>query len=180
MISESILAGEAVRLRPVQQSDLAYFQRMLADDKLRRWLGSMPQQPTMEEEQEWYLHRRQDPDSVLWSIETASGDLLGTAELRLNAENSRAEVGIGIFDRRNWGKGYGTAAMRLVLDYAFGELRLNRIELTTDVDNARAIRSYEKCGFVREGLLRQFRMAEGEPVDCVAMAVLHSDWQAAR
>lgn len=178
MISESVLAGQTVRLRPVQESDLPYFQSLLADDELRRWLGGQPEQPTMEEEYEWYLARRHDPDSILWAIETADGELMGTTELRLSPENRRAELGIAIFDRQHWGKGYGTAAMRLVLDHAFGELELNRVELTTDADNARAIRSYEKCGFLREGLLRDFRLVEGEPVDCLAMAVLRRDWEA--
>jgi len=178
VISESILVAETVRLRPVQESDLPHFQRWLADDELRRWMGGLPAQPTLEEEYEWYFRRREDPDSVLWAIETADGELLGTTELRLSLENRRGEVGIGIFDRENWGKGYGTAAMLLVLEYAFEDLELNRVELTTDQDNARAIRSYEKCGFVREGVLRAYRVIDGRPSDSVMMAVLRDDWLA--
>jgi RimJ/RimL family protein N-acetyltransferase len=68
--------------------------------------------------------------------------------------------------------------MRLVLDYAFGELKLNRVELATDEENTRAIRSYEKCGFVREGLLREHRQIDGRPSDSVPMAILRSDWEA--
>ena len=175
MISESILTAASVRLRPVEESDLTHFQRWLADDELRRWLGSVDEQPSVAEEYDWYVSKRQDPDTVLWSIEDASGTLLGNVELRLSPLNRRAEVGIGIFDREQWGKGYGTEAMRLVLDYAFGELKLNRVELTADVENVRAIRSYEKCGFVREGLLREHRLIGGKPSDCVAMAVIQAD-----
>ncbi len=178
MISESILTTKKVRLRPLQESDLAHFQRWLADDELRRWLGSVNEQPSVAEEFDWYVSRRQDPDSILWSIEATDGTLLGNVELRLRPLNSRAEVGIGIFDREQWGKGYGTEAMRLVLEYAFRELKLNRVELTTDDENVRAIRSYEKCGFVREGLLREHRLIDGRPVDSVAMAVIRSDWEA--
>ncbi|MCH8051834.1 MAG: GNAT family N-acetyltransferase [Chloroflexi bacterium] len=177
MISESILTTKKVRLRPLQESDLAQFQRWLADDELRRWLGSVNEQPSVAEEFDWYVSRRQDPDSILWSIESADGTLLGNVELRLSALNRRAEVAIGIFDREQWGKGYGSEAMRLVLDYAFGELKLNRVELATDEENTRAIRSYEKCGFVREGLLREHRLIDGRPVDSVAMAVIRSDWE---
>ena len=178
MISESILTTKKVRLRPLQESDLAHFQRWLGDAELRRWLGSVTEQPTVAEEFDWYVSRRQDPDTILWSIEDADGTLLGNVELRLSALNRRAAVGIGIFDRGEWGKGYGTEAMRLVLDYAFGELKLNRVELATDEDNVRAIRSYEKCGFVREGLLREHRQIDGSPSDSVAMAILRSDWEA--
>jgi RimJ/RimL family protein N-acetyltransferase len=178
VISESILTGELVRLRPVVAADLPLFQRWLADVELRRWMGGVPDQPTMEEEEEWYWRRRQDPESVLWAIETLDGVLAGTTELRLNLDNRRAEIGISILDREQWGKGYGTDAMRLVLEYAFGELELNRVELTTDVANARAIRSYEKCGFRREGVLRRYRIFQDEVIDSLVMAILREEWQA--
>lgn len=180
MISESLLSSETVRLRPMQESDLPHFQKWLADAELRRWIGSVDKQPTMEEEFEWYVGRRQDPDAVLWTMETADGALLGSTELRLSVNNRRAEVGIAIFDREYWGKGFGTDALRLVLEYAFRELELNRVELTTDHDNARAIRSYEKCGFVSEGVLREHRIIEGKPSDSVQMAILRDDWLAAQ
>ncbi|MCH7484475.1 MAG: GNAT family N-acetyltransferase [Chloroflexi bacterium] len=168
-----------MRLRPAEESDLAQFQCWLADDELRRWLGSVNEQPSVAEEFDWYMSKRQDPDIILWSIEAADGGtLLGNVELRLSPLNRRAEVAIGIFDRQYWGKGYGTESMRLVLDYAFRELKLNRVELKAAEDNVRAIRSYEKCGFVREGLLREHRQIEGRPVDSVAMAVIRSDWEA--
>jgi len=178
VISESILTTKRVRLRPVEESDLTQFQRWLADDELRKWLGSVNEQPSVAEEFDWYVSKRQDPDTLLWSIESADGALLGNVELRLRPLDRRAEVGIGIFDRGEWGKGYGTEAMQLVLDYAFGELKLNRVQLATDLSNARAIRSYEKCGFIREGLLREHRQIDGQPSDSVAMAVLLSDWEA--
>jgi len=180
VISESILTGENVRLRPVQESDLPHFQRWLADEELRRWIGSVEDQPTMEEEFDWYLGRRQDPESVLWTIETNGGVLLGTTELRLSPPNRRAEVGISVLDRTHWGHGYGTEAMRLVLEYAFDELELIRVELTTDAANARAIRSYEKCGFIREGLMRNHRVFAGVVGDTLMMAILREDWLAAR
>ena len=60
-------------------------------------------------------------------------------------------MGIVVGDKAEWSKGYGAHTVRMVLHYAFEELELNRVELTTDEENHRAIRCYEKCGFVREG-----------------------------
>ncbi|HUF54857.1 MAG TPA: GNAT family protein [Dehalococcoidia bacterium] len=166
-----------MRLRPVRESDLPHYQGWLADDELRRWIGSVTEQPTIEEEFDWYVSRRQDPDSVLWAIETTEGTLLGNVELRMSVNNLRGEVGIAIFDREYWGQGYGTEALKLVLEYAFGELELNRVELTTDHDNTRAIRSYEKCGFTQEGVLRKHRMIDGVPSDSLILSILREEWQ---
>jgi RimJ/RimL family protein N-acetyltransferase len=49
---------------------------------------------------------------------------------------------------------------------------LRRVTLITDADNERGIRCYEKCGFVKEGVLRGHRLRHGEPLDMLAMAVL--------
>ena len=177
MISESILQGEKVRLRPVEERDLPKFVRWLGDRELTRWLGAISGPPTLEEEYEWWHDKRSDPDSVLWAIETLDGRLAGTVELRLALRAERAELGIAIQDKTQWNKGLGTDAVRLVVDYAFEELNLNRVELTTDEGNTRAIRCYEKVGFVREGLLRKHRLVDGRFSNTVAMSILREEWQ---
>jgi RimJ/RimL family protein N-acetyltransferase len=178
MISESILEGPSVRLRPVEEHDLPRFVEWLADPEVTYWLAAIDSPPTLEEEYDWYESKRFDTSNVIWAMETLDGALIGTIELRLTEAAHRAELGIAIQDKTVWGRGYGADAVRLVLAYAFDELGLNRIELTTDTDNARAIRSYENCGFVREGVLRQFRLRDGQPVDAVIMSVLREDWEA--
>jgi RimJ/RimL family protein N-acetyltransferase len=112
----------------------------------------------------------------MWAIETIDGRLVGSTELRLEPARRKAEFGIVIGDRSQWGRGLGTEALRLVLAYAFGELELNRVELTTAEDNERAIRSYKKVGFVREGLKRQDRMVEGKFGNTLMMSVLREEW----
>lgn len=177
MISESLLIGEKVRLRPLQESDLPRFVEWLQDREVARWLERMGEPPTLEDEYEWYYGKRSDPDNVMWAIETVDGPLIGNVELRLTPRSRRAELGIAIQDRTRWNKGCGTEAVRLVLDYAFGELALNRVELTTDEANARAIRCYEKCGFKREGLLRQHRLIDGRFANTVVMSILKPEWK---
>lgn len=176
MISESILEGEKVRLRPMHERDLPHFQRWLADAEVRRWLAEMDKAPTLEEEYSWYERRRSDPDAVLWSIETLDGQLLGNTELRVATHARRAELGISIHDKSQWNKGYGADAVRLVLEYAFDDADLNRVELTTDEDNVRGRRCYEKCGFVEEGLLRQHRIVQGRFGNTIMMSVLKNEW----
>jgi len=54
------------------------------------------------------------------------------------------------------------------------------VDLTTDADNLRGIRCFQKCGFVREGLLRAHRLRRGQPVNAVTMAVLREEWEGAQ
>ena len=177
VISESILEGQKVRLRPTEERDLPRFVEWLADRDVTRWLAAMGDPPTLEDEREWYERRREDTESVMWSIETLEGRLAGNVELRLTPRAKRAEMGIAIQDKALWSRGLGTDAVRLVLRYAFEELELNRVELTTDEDNSRAVRCYEKCGFAREGLLRQHRLIDGKFGNTVMMAVLREEWR---
>lgn len=176
MISESILEGHKVRLRPVRPGDLQSFTDWLADPEVRRWLAALDEPPTLQEEIEWYEDTRANPDNVLWAIETLDGRLLGTCELRTALKSRRAELGIAIQDKREWSKGYGEDAVRLVLEYGFEDMELNRIELTTDEDNVRGRRCYEKCGFVEEGTLRKHRIVDGRPINTIMMSVLREEW----
>ncbi len=165
-----------MRLRPVEERDLPDFVRWLNDRELTRWLERLEKPPTLEEEYEWWHDKRSDPDNILWAIDSPQGDLVGSVELRLTLRAERAEMGIAIHDKTQWGKGLGTDAVRLVVDYAFEELNLNRVQLTTDEENVRAIRCYEKAGFVREGLLRQHRLAGGAFGNTVIMGILRDEW----
>lgn len=176
MISESILEGEKVRLRPMRPDDLPKFVEWLADAEVRRWLAALDKPPTLQDEIEWYEDTRGNPDNVLWSIETLDGDLVGTIELRTTMRSQRAELGIAIQDKTRWNQGLGEDAIRHVLDYGFDDLELNRVDLTTDETNIRGLRCYEKCGFTREGLLRQHRLIEGEFGNTVVMSILRSEW----
>jgi RimJ/RimL family protein N-acetyltransferase len=179
LISESILEGEKVRLRPMEPRDLTKFVMWLADPEVRRWLA-LQEPPTLEDEVDWYESTRANPDNVLWSMETLDGQLVGTIELRLNPVSQRAELGIAVQDKTQWSKGLGTDAIKLALEYGFDDLELNRIELTVDSENGRGRRCYEKCGFIEEGLLRQHRFVEGKFGDTVVMSVLKSEWEARR
>jgi len=114
--------------------------------------ATMP--PLIQEEVEmWYRQVAGDPLHWIIALEERC---IGTARLHnLDRQNRRARYAIGIFDPACWGQGYGTEATRLVLRYAFEELKLHRVDLRVLEFNHRAIACYEKCGFVREGIERE-------------------------
>jgi RimJ/RimL family protein N-acetyltransferase len=133
---------------------------------------------TLESEREWYKEMRADPAQVVWCIEKEDGQPIGNMGLHsIDETDGRATLGISICEKGFWGRGYGTEAIRRVLRYAFSELGLRRVSLGADEDNVRAIRCYEKCGFVREGLLRAYRVRRGHLVGSLAMAILREDWE---
>jgi ribosomal-protein-alanine N-acetyltransferase len=75
-----------------------------------------------------------------------------------------------------WGRGYMRNAVLAILQWGFAELGLNRVHAFVMTTNARSIRLLEHCGFVREGTLRQFRIARGEPKDFHLYALLAPDF----
>lgn len=108
----------------------------------------------------------------------ADDRLLGFADLEVDAwAHGNGWVGIAIGDRADWGKGYGTDAMRAVLRFAFTEINLYRVSLTVFGYNLRALRSYEKAGFTIEGRVRQHLHRDGQWWDMVFMSVLKDEWE---
>jgi len=106
-------------------------------------------------------------------------DSIGGVGLReVDRENASAEVSIFISKPAEWSKGLGTDAMRVMLDFAFGEMRLERVWLRVFDYNRRAARSYEKAGFTREVLLRHDRFHRGKHHDTDLMAIVRPDWEA--
>lgn len=171
------LPGRLVSLRPRTREDAGLFVRWFSDPRVRHWLHlSETPLPTLESERVRYEISERDPARLTWIIETGEGEAIGNISLAgIDETHGRAELGVSIGDPAYWGRGYGQDAIRTLLRFAFAELGLRRITLIADADNERGIRCYEKCGFVREGLLRGHRLRHGRPTDMVAMAVMRPD-----
>ncbi len=102
------------------------------------------------------------------------GRPLGSVYIRdIDRQHGKAEYGIFIGSADFRGRGVGTAAAKLMLRYCFQEEKLHRIYLRALADNDRAIASYEKAGFVREGYLREDVRIQGEYRDLVWMAAIN-------
>jgi ribosomal-protein-alanine N-acetyltransferase len=117
-------------------------------------------------------------DAYLFMICRLEDDLaVGRTDLfQIDREHGSAAFGITIGDPTMWGKGYGTDAVNAVVDFAFGQLRLERIWLDTDAANARAQAVYTKAGFVREGVLRHSFYQDGRWSDDIRMAMIREEW----
>jgi len=74
-----------------------------------------------------------------------------------------------------WGQGLGSEALKLILRYGFDERGLNRIYAHINADNAASLRLHEKCGYQREGVLRQAIFKNGRFKDVVVMSILKEE-----
>jgi RimJ/RimL family protein N-acetyltransferase len=179
MIDQPILVDDTVTIRPQTAADAPLLFEWFYDPDVLPWLQlseDPPQYRTLEGVQERFERLDADPSTLLWRIDTADGQPIGEIGLyEIHPLQKRAEIHLCIGGTGMRGQGYGTHAIRLLMNYAFTGLKLRRVFLIVDEDNLRAIRSYEKSGFRREGLLRAHRLRFGQPVNMLLMGRLAED-----
>ncbi len=173
-----VLTGSRVILRRHVPANLAAFRRWYADPEIAR-LARYQETPMRPEEIErFFAARVVGTDALAMAVhEAATGRLVGTCAFsQLDGDNGSALYHITIGEADVWGLGYGTEATRLMMDHAFGTLGLHRVGLFVFEFNARAIRAYQRVGFVLEGRARQSIRRDGRWWDELQMSMLDSDW----
>jgi RimJ/RimL family protein N-acetyltransferase len=172
------MQGELVRLRAWEPADIEARMRWWNDEEVTRLLGPW-NYPVTRAEQERQIAAASggDPAAKSFAIETLAGELIGETGIRkIDWMSRKALFFITIGEKTFWGKGCGTDALKLVMRLAFATMNLNRLWLTVLAHNQRAIRCYEKCGFKREGLLRQESFVDGVYHDVLLMGALRADY----
>jgi RimJ/RimL family protein N-acetyltransferase len=177
-----MIIGDGIRLRAAERSDIPRFVEWLNDNDVCQYL--MIYYPmSMAIEEKWFEDntKRSPSEQVLvMEIFTESGwKAIGNISLMNFSDIDReAEVGLFIGDKSEWGKGYGRKALKLMLNYGFYTLNLNRIYLRVYENNLRGIRAYKATGFIEEGRMRQAKFSNGKYLDVLLMSVLRDEWQA--
>ena len=174
------IAGERVTLRAWEREDVRT--RWEADQsadaeeqRLRDW--HEPPRSLFRREQDFEAEHSEPESSEVSLIIEAEGRAVGDINLfQIDARDQRALIGLSIWSRADWGKGYGTDAMRAMMRWGFREMNLHRIELEVDVDNERAIHVYEKLGFATEGRRREQHFDGGRFHDALIMGMLARDF----
>lgn len=177
-----MLVGERVRLRPFERGDAERLWEYENDAELHTLGDDTPPKP-------WSLARIQaELDTITagaddrdeFAIE-ADGKLIGGCNLRdFDRTAQTCAFGIWIGDRAYWGGGYGREALTLLLDYAFRIRNQRKITLDVQAVNQRALRTYERLGFVEEARQREQVWVAGRYVDLVHMGLFRHEWEAVR
>jgi RimJ/RimL family protein N-acetyltransferase len=169
-----------LRLRALEREDLARVAQWMNDSEVRAGLARfLP--ISMAEEEDWYAKMLQSPAeehvlAIEIRVEKSWTHIGNCAFHAIDWRNRSASVGIVIGDKAAWNQGHGTRAIRALLSHGFGTLNLHRIWLQVYSSNPRAIRCYEKAGFVQEGRQRDARFWDGRYEDVLIMSILRTEW----
>ncbi len=170
--------GEKLFLSPIDVNDAETYAAWLNDPVVAQQLNSLHRSYSVEEERK--ALQRLAGGHHFAIVETSQEQLLGNCGLdSIDWVHRTAELGIFIGSSDDWGHGYGSEALALLLRYGFTVLNLNNIMLRVNSDNVRAQRCYDKAGFRAIGLRRQALQRGRQRLDEIFMDILAEDFYAA-
>jgi RimJ/RimL family protein N-acetyltransferase len=170
------LVGKKVKLRPLFEADLQLCLKWINDPEVRVFLSShLP--VGLEKELEWLKRLNTDGGVTLAIVTIADNKHIGNIGLhRIDWKDRKAETGTVIGEKDYWGKGYGTDAKMILLDYAFNNLNLHKITSRVLAFNKRSLHYSLHCGYKVEGTLRQSVFRNGKYWDEILLGVFKEEW----
>lgn len=158
--------GKLVRLRELRLEEVPLFIGWLNELETVRQIANFRLPLTIEQERNWLKTATDADDACHFAVETLDGTLIGSCCcMELNWQSRTCKVGWVIGNPEARGKGYGTDLIQTLLRVCFQELNLHKVSLGVFEHNERAVRLYERLGFVREGVLREQRYTPGKRWD---------------
>ncbi|GHC96078.1 aminoglycoside N(6')-acetyltransferase [Nocardiopsis terrae] len=176
---QPVLVGDRVRLEPLGVANAGEVIPGMVDmDPQVRRLTGTHREFTAEQLLRVFAAWEQRHDRADWVVrEQRGGAAVGDCALiDLDPDNAEAHYRVALSSMEHTGRGYGTEATDLVLEYAFETAGLHRVALEVFAFNTNAERSYARSGFVREGVWRQHLRWDGEWHDAVLMSILADEY----
>jgi ribosomal-protein-alanine N-acetyltransferase len=177
------LTANGLYLRTITEKDCDAFFEIFSDAQtLEYWSdGPIKKRDEAHELVRQEIKNARSENCINWGIALPDTDfLIGKFTLfNFHAQNRRAEVGY-VLNRAHWGKGYMTCVMERVLEFAFTELSLHRLEADTDPHNEASLGLLQKFGFKREGYFRERWYVHEKWLDSVMLGLLKKEYEADR
>jgi RimJ/RimL family protein N-acetyltransferase len=181
-LPDPMLADEAIRLVPLTAAYEPLLAELVQDEDVRTYTR-VPTEPTADFAATWlgtYEEGWRDGSRGGFAIETHDGEFLGLGLfVRIEREGRQGEIGYVVAPAAR-GKGVATRTLRLLTDWGFAELGLERIELWIDTTNRRSELLAERVGYVREGVLRSYWFKEDLRRDFGVWSMLRTDRRTSR
>ena len=170
------LVGDRIYLSPRNSDDVEIFTEWLNDFKTTDYLGRSSIVTTLDDEKK-YLEENVTAEASFVIVTINENKMIGTVSLEsINHINRCATLGIFIGDKEFRNKGYGTEAIKLILEYGFKYLNLKNIKLDLMEFNERALNCYKKCGFKEYGRRRKCKFVNGKYYDTICMDILEDEF----
>ena len=175
------LTTTRLSLRRIRDEDVDDFYAVYSDPKVMRY-WSTPPLPNLEAAAKLIreIHAGIERRELLkWAIALRTNDrLIGSVTLfHPDFTHRRVEIGYALA-HAHWRMGYMGETLEAIINFAFADLNMHRIEADVDPRNTASVRTVERLGFQQEGYLRQRWQVNGEIQDALFFGLLEPDWQA--
>ena len=164
---EKILESNNLIYVKINEQLITDYLNMINDRKVSKYLSAKEKKYTYEDEMAWIKEKLEEKATIFSIIEKATNKFVGNIELA-NIKDQTGELEISI-TKTMQDKHYGIEAMKKIINYAFDELKLDKINLIVYSNNNKAIHCYEKLGFKISKIEKDIAIIEGQHVDDIFM-----------
>ena len=173
-----IINGKKIILRAMDVEDADLLLDIINDPDTEKMLGGSSYPVSYDMQCEW-IKKQKNNNEIFRAIIALQDNMkegIGTVILNnIDLKNGTAEVHIKMSTQSCRGKGYGPDALNTVVDYAFNEMRLNCVYAEVLEYNTISLKLFEKCNFIKEGVLRERVFKNGKFVNIVSFAKINGD-----
>jgi ribosomal-protein-alanine N-acetyltransferase len=171
--------SDKIILRELEDSDIDNFYHYITDPMVKKYIceedvpKNLAQAKT---ELNYWRSLFQNKRSIYWGIaKRKNNELIGTCGFNIwSLSHKRVEISYDLA-RKDWGQGIMTKSLRAICDFAIVTMKVQRIQATVALDNARSIKLLNELGFQREGILRSYSILDKNSVDFYMYSLLPQD-----
>lgn len=176
---KNLLVGEKIKLTSLDEEDILEFQKWYNDVSFMRHYDIVSAIPkNIDDVKDLVNNARKSDTAYIFAVKDLLEEFIGVTGFEgISWNNGTATIYIGIGGEVHRGRGYGKEALKLTIEFGFEELNFHRIQLTVLEYNEPAIKLYEKLGFKREGIYREFIHRDGKRYDMYLYGLLRSEWE---
>ncbi len=178
-MNSPFLGGKRLDLRGTTREDLSFILHWLNDPEVTKFM-IMGERPTHLEvlDEQWQKEIRDTKTIPMTIVDKKTARPVGWCGFYgIRAVTHAAEYRIFIGEKTKWNKGFATEATRLMVQYGFEKLNFHKIFLGVNADYLAAVKTYEKAGFVKEGVLRDEIFRNNRFYDALRMSILRREYR---
>ena len=152
--------------------------KWMNDTEINRYLESRFSTYTLEELKDFVKEQQRSKTSYLFGIYTKTDDIhIGNIKIGgIDPHHKRGSIGLIIGNKEYWGKGIGTKAVKLLLEFVFESLKLNKVTAGMYKNNIGSYKLFKQLGFKEAAHYKEHSMYNGSFVDTYVFELLKKDY----